>query len=209
MKKFAIGIGILAIFIVSCTSTNEKKEETKDSTENRSIAFPEDTQGISEVITRFVRAYISQDAEKANALIHPQLGLYIIYRPGASDRYERVDRLDFKHPIPEHFSYTRFENDYPLTFDKLPTFDCGAETWDKLGFFCDTTSQADQLTKIAAFEHEYGETSADELKQIEELEKDTFRVILTKDENLIFHVKKYQDKWYVLVLDRAYGWCDA
>src|SRR5690606_9260075 len=119
------------------------------------------------------------------------------------------DLIDFNRPVPEYFPYTTFENDYVLTFEKLPAFDCGEEKWDKLGFFCDTTSQARQLTTIATFDQEFNGMNEADLVAIKQLEKDTFRVILTRDENLIFHVKKHQDKWYVFVLDRAYAWCDA
>jgi len=195
--------------MASCTSSNNKNKDTKDTIKSTTVIFPEDTRGISEAITRFARAYLTQDQEKANALIHPDLGLYIIYRPGVADTYQKVDSIDFNRPVPEYFPYTTFENDYVLTFEKLPAFDCGEEKWDKLGFFCDTTSQARQLTTIATFDQEFNGMNEADLVAIKQLEKDTFRVILTRDENLIFHVKKHQDKWYVFVLDRAYAWCDA
>ena len=78
-----------------------------------------------------------------------------------------------------------------------------------MGFVCDTTAQATALTEIASFDYEFNGIDAVELAEIKQLEKDTFRVILTKNENLIFHIKNYDGKWYVMVLDRAYGWCDA
>ncbi|GHE29170.1 hypothetical protein GCM10017764_09830 [Sphingobacterium griseoflavum] len=194
------------MLLSSCNRT-KKTEETKNTvTDSAQLA---DTQAITEVITRFARAYMSQDNEKANALIHPDLGLYIIYRPGAMDTYEHVDSIDFKNPVPEHFPYTTFENDYVLTFGEVPTYDCGGEKWDKLGFFCDTTKQANQLAEIAAFKQEFKEIDEAAVAAIKNLEKDSYRVVLTQDENLIFHVKKHQGAWYILVLDRAYGWCDA
>lgn len=208
MKNISIFMCCYVILMASCTSSNKKNEESKDAIDKTALS-PEDTLGISEVITRFTRAYLSQDNEKANALIHADLGLYVIYRPGASDTYARVDSINFSRPIPKYFPYTTFENDYAPTFEKLPVFDCGEERWDKLGFFCDTTAQANQLTTIATFDHEFNGISDDELEEVKLLEKDTFRVILAKDENLIFHVKKYDHKWYIFVLDRAYAGCDA
>lgn len=197
------------LLMASCTSSNKKSEEAKDSTEISTISFPEDINPLSETITRFARAYISQDNEKANALIHPELGMYVIYHPGAGNTYERIDTLNFSKPVPEYFPYTTFENDFVLTFDKLPSFDCGTEQWDKRGFICDTTAYANELSEIAKFNHDFNGISETELTEIKQLEKDTFRVILTQDENLVFHVKKYEGRWYVFVLDRAYGWCDA
>lgn len=207
MKKLLWILLISSIFAVSCNSSSKKNEDNKDTAD--SIATFEQTQQLTEVITRFARAYISQDNDKVNALIHPDLGLYIIYRPGASDVYAHVSRIDFSKPVPNHFPYTTFQNDYTLTFEKLPVFDCGSEKWDKLGFFADTTATANQLTTIAIFRQEFENVSAAEVAQIKELEKDTYRIILTVNENLVFHVKKYEGAWYVIVLDRAYGWCDA
>ncbi|MFD2596963.1 hypothetical protein [Sphingobacterium griseoflavum] len=206
MRNLMLAFCCAAMLLSSCNRT-KKTEETKNTvTDSAQLA---DTQAITEVITRFARAYMSQDNEKANALIHPDLGLYIIYRPGAMDTYEHVDSIDFKNPVPEHFPYTTFENDYVLTFGEVPTYDCGGEKWDKLGFFCDTTKQANQLAEIAAFKQEFKEIDEAAVAAIKNLEKDSYRVVLTQDENLIFHVKKHQGAWYILVLDRAYGWCDA
>lgn len=207
MRKLALAFCATALLLAACNPSSKKTEEKKDSV---TLAVPTaDTQAITEVITRFARAYLSQDNEKANALIHPQLGLYVIYRHGAMDTYLRVDSLDFKKPVPEHFPYTTFSNDYTLSFEAVPSYDCGGEKWDKLGFFCDTTLQADQLTAIGKFKLEFKEINEAALTEIQSLEKDSYRVVLTNAENLIFHVKKYQGAWYVLVLDRAYGWCDA
>ncbi|WP_437919358.1 hypothetical protein [Sphingobacterium sp. LRF_L2] len=209
MKNLFLALFCITIGLTSCTSSNKKAEENnKDSV--TSTALPNaDKQQLTELITRFVRAYISQDNQKANALIHPDLGIYIIYRPGAMDTYQHVDSLDFQRSIPEHFPYSTFENDYVLQFDSLPVFDCAEEKWNKYGFFCDTTVQADQLTQIASFKHEFKEINDRTLAEIKQVEKNTYRVILTKNENLIFHVKKYEGSWYIFVLDRAYGWCDA
>lgn len=193
----------------SCSNSSKKNKDQVETADTSAVIFPDDTRDLTEVITRFVRAYSSQDNQKANALIHPDLGLYIIYRPGAADTYTHVDSLDFNKPIPEFYPYVKFSNAYTPQFDALPVFDCGSNRWDKLGFYCDTTQQASQLTKIAAFEHDFGQKSEAEVAEIEALEQDTYRVILTQEDNLIFHVKKYQDKWYIFVLDRAYGGCDA
>ncbi len=209
MKQLHLTLIIATIIAItsSCRQSSKKSEETKDTVTQ--VAPTEQEQQITEVITRFARAYNAQDNEKANALIHPDLGLYVIYRPGASDTYTRVDRIDFTKPVPEHFPYTMLQHDYVLRFEKLPIFDCGTETWDKLGFFADTAAVANQLTIIAEFEKEFNNATEAEVVRIKEVEKDSYRVILTVNENLIFHVKKYEGAWYVIVLDRAYGWCDA
>lgn len=208
IKHIQLSLVILLAILASCSSGNKSNTEKKDSI-NTAVKITPIEIAPNNVIESFVQAYIEKDNKRVNELIHPDLGLYVIYRPGAGDTYEKVDSLNFSTPFPPHFPYTTFENTYQLAFDKLPEYDCGYDRWDKLGFFCDTTRQADQLSQIANFQYEFEEISQTQLEKIEEFEQHTYRVILTKNENLIFHIKKYKGNWYVVVLDRAYGWCDA
>lgn len=202
---------LLTIFIGSCGEGNKKKDQKKEDMETITPATIEEENQLTEVITRFVRAYVSKDNQKVNALIHPDLGLTIIYRPGVSDTFVKVDSLDFIKPVPDYYPYTDIVNDYVLTFEKLPEFDCGTEKWSKLGFICDTTSHPNQLSNIIAFDKEFDESkfSEEQLEKIEVDEAESYRVIVTSDTPLIFHVQKYKGNWYVTTLDRAYAGCDA
>ncbi|MBE8713003.1 hypothetical protein [Sphingobacterium hungaricum] len=196
---------LVVLFFSACQNKKKAEEKTQES-----IALSEtDKQDLMNVITRFARAYLSQDNGKANALIHPDLGLVVIYRPGAMDTFTKVDSLDFKNPIPAHYAYETFSNQYALTFGSLPKLDCGNLSWDKQGFFCDTTENATTLSTLSSFYKEINEPFPLEEGQITELEKDSYRVILVDQSDLIFHVKRYENNWYVTVLDRAYSGCDA
>lgn len=213
MKKIILGI-IVLIIAASCNQggKNTDSDETRDSIVAVAPANVEEENQLAEVITRFVRAYISKDNTKANALIHPQLGIYIIYRPGVADYFVRQDSLDFAHPIPEQFAYPDISTEYALTFEKLPVYDCETTKWDKQGFVCDTASHPKQLSNIAAFQEEYNDHvySDDELEELERSEQESYRVIVTSElDPLIFHVRKYKGSWYVTTLDRAYTNCDA
>jgi hypothetical protein len=119
--------------------------------------------------------------------------------------------LDFNSPVPEVFAYPDLDTEYALTFEALPSYDCGTEKWDKLGFVCDTTKHPSQLSNIAAFEDEFDEDkfSEDELLKIEIAEKESYRIIVTSEYPLVFHVRKFKGAWYVTTLDRAYAGCDA
>lgn len=200
-----------SILVQSCNQTKSTSTDEKDSTQVVAPKTVEEVQQISEVITKFVRAYISQDQQKINALLHPDLGLTIIYRPGVADVFTRVDSIDFTKPVPEYFAYPKFNNDYVLTFEKLPDYDCGTEKWSKEGFFCDTSRHPDQLSNIALFQKEFNDKkfSDEQIESIKLNEKNTYRIVLTASENLIFHVEMYQGQWYVTTLDRAYAGCDA
>lgn len=211
MRKYWICIVAVWALCISCNQG--KKSDDVSTKDTASVVVPvtiDEQNQLSEVITRFARAYASKDNAKANALIHPDLGIHIIYRPGAADTFVKMDSIDFSKPIPEVYAYPDFSTEYALSFDKLPAFDCGTEKWDKLGFYCDTTSHPNQLSNIAAFEDEFDDKfSEDDLLRIEIAEKESYRIIITSDTPLIFHVRKYNGLWYVTTLDRAYAGCDA
>jgi len=210
MRNSFLFIVLILLVTAACRPTKKQNEEKKDS-----VTTPIDTNSVpvtsslQEVITEFAQAYIKQDQQKINAHIHPELGLYIIYRPGAGDEYTHVDSINFKKSVPEHFPYGKISASDLISFAKLPEFDCGTDRWSKLGFFCDTTKTPKQLSIILNFKKEFEAVSPAEISKIQNIEKDSYRVILTRGDNLIFHVKKYKDAWYITTLDRAYGWCDA
>lgn len=211
MRRLVGAVILLALSMASCRQGQNKAVEKKDSVAVVVPVTTEDRNELSEVITRFVRAYISKDNKKANALIHPDLGFTVIYRPGVADTFLKIDTIDFAKPIPENYAYPEIGNDYVLVYEKLPEFDCGTEKWDKLGLVCDTTSHPNQLSNIIAFEKEFDEKAFSEemLDSIEVNELASFRVILTTATPLVFHVQKYRGRWYVTTLDRAYAGCDA
>lgn len=212
MYKFLTFTVLLAALFVSCGQGSKKQEEgKKDTLEVAPPTGMEESASLNEVITRFVRAYASKDDGKINNLIHPELGLIVIYRPGASDTFVRIDSINFAKAMPAYYPYPSIQNDYVLVFEKLPEFDCGTEKWTKLGFFCDTTSHPNQLSNIAAFEKEFDESvfSEAQFENLEKNEAQSYRVIVTTKDPLIFHVQRYKGGWYVTVLDRAYAGCDA
>ncbi len=199
----------------ACNNSQKNTSASTDSIKREPIDGPEEVQQISEVITRFARAYLSQDNQKVNNLIHPDYGIAIIYRPGVMDTFVFEDSLDFKNPVPNHYVYNTFTHDKVLTFEKLPEYDCGTEKWSKLGFFCDTaaTSVTHILDTLVKYQEEFNEVKYDDnqKKQIDELEDGSYRVILnpTEENFIVFHVKQFGTAWYVTILDRSYGFCDA
>src|SRR5690606_22318529 len=160
---FFLCLGML--LIAACTSSNKKSEETKSTTDTTATTpVPAYTQGLDEVITGFTHAYLRRNQTKINTFIHPDLGLYVIYRPGAADTYQKIDHIDFDNPTPAHVPYCTFERNYTLRFEELPVFDCGKAKWDMRRFFCDATTQAKQLTWIATFYREFNGVSAREVE---------------------------------------------
>ena len=215
IKNYAVGLLAFIVLLGSCNNSSKTATAHQDTVTRASLNQPEEIQQISEVITRFVRAYLSQDNEKVNALIHPEHGLAIIYRPGVMDEFKLVDSFDFQNPVPESYPYTTFENDKTLTFEALPEFLCDTDKWTKYGFSSDTTatSVTHLLDTIMKYQGEFNGAKYDDktLERVSKLEDGSYRVILnpTDEHFLVFHVKQFEGSWYVTVLDRSYGNCDA
>ncbi len=215
IKNYGIALIAFIVLLGSCNNSQKSASAQQDTVTRARLNKPEEIQQISEVITRFARAYLSQDNEKVNALIHPQHGLAVIYRPGVMDDFILVDSFDFKSPVPESYPYVTFENDKMLTFEPLPEFLCDTDKWTKYGFSSDTTatSVTHLLDTIMKYQGEYNEVKYDDTVKTKAsvLEDGSYRVILNpSDEHfLIFHVKQFDGAWYVTLLDRSYGNCDA
>lgn len=216
-KSPIVWVLCLSLLIFGCnrSSNSENSESQIDSVDTPIVDSvvaipPQDTLAVC--IQEFIQAYAQQNTKAVNKLIHPDLGLKIIYRPGVSDTYVKVDNFDFEKPIPSYYSYAKLKNPTsPLRYSRLPTFDCGTEKWNKYGVYCDTVNHPKQLSTIAAFEGEFDpeKYSPSLLKSLASEERDSYRVIVTAEHPLIFHVQKYKGDWYVTVLDRAYATCDA
>lgn len=215
IKNYGIALIAFIVLLGSCNNSQKSASAQQDTVTRSSLNKPEEIQQISEVITRFARAYLSQDNEKVNALIHPEHGLAVIYRPGVMDDFKLVDSFDFKSPVPESYPYVTFENDKMLTFEPLPEFKCDTDKWTKYGFSSDTTatSVTHLLDTIMKYQAEYNEVKYNDIikARVSALEDGSYRVILNpSDEHfLIFHVKQFDGAWFVTVLDRSYGNCDA
>lgn len=216
----------LSIGVISCR--NNKKEDkavkiAQDSTPLDTISKPdtiekevkkEDTETLEEVLEKIAKAYTDQDSKTINNYIHPKLGIYIIYRPGALDSYVHQSSFNFSKPVPEYHSYEKLSYKGPLKAGKLPAFDCGTMKWDKLGFFYDKKSRPNELSQTAKFMNEIldAKINQTELQRLRNIETRSYRAIMTSNESeepFVFHVTKEGEKWYITVIDRAYAGCDA
>lgn len=220
---------ILICFILSAVSCRNNQKENKaikiaqDSVAVDTVAKLDtignevktaDTETLEEVLEKLAKAYSEQDSKTITNYIHPKLGLYIIYRPGALDSYVHQYNFNFSKPVPEYHSYEKLIYKGPLKSGKLPIFDCGTMKWDKLGFYYDKKSRPNELSQTAKFMNEIldAKISSTELQQLRSIEAKSYRAIMTSNETeepLVFHVTKEGSKWYITVIDRAYGGCDA
>lgn len=211
--KIYICAAVVLLLLYACNqNSNQQKTSTADSLKEI-IHIPEQIQRnqMDSVILGFAEAYIIRNQKEANSYVHPVLGLTVIYRPGVSNQFVKIDSLDFSDPSPDYYPYPEISGQGKLIYAKLPTYDCAQECWSKLGFYCDTTLRPRELSGIVQFEREFEKNTytQEDLDLILEAEASSYRIIMTTDNPLIFHIEKYQGNWYVTTLDRAYGGCDA
>lgn len=202
----------LFLLLNSCNPRTESNKKQQEYKENVIPLFKKNTvDSLHEVISSFVKAYKKRSNEKVNELLHPDLGLKIVYRPGVSDTFVEVKAINFDNPVPTYYDYPVISSDFILEYASLPKYDCATEHWDKLGLYCDTSTRPTLLSSIISFENQYSSNkfNKDSELRIQEFEKNSYRVILTSENPLVFHVQKYEGAWYVVVLDRAYAGCDA
>jgi len=208
--KYAFYLLLIFPLLFSCNPKNQKDQKKNDLSKRDTTALSADLKSTIETITA---AFAQQDSVTINNYIRNEWGLYLVYRPGSSDTYTIVDGINFEQPTPNYYQYPVFKNSSKLSFEVIPEFDCGTEKWNKEGFFCDTTCHPDILSQIVEFAKMYDVNAYEDqdIKQIKSLEKQSFRVIATGDDSdsFIFHISLFEGKWYLTLIDRAYGGCDA
>jgi hypothetical protein len=227
MIKKILSVCFIAIFLLSsCNRTAEKKESQLDSidtTTQDSLPVPQDSmidipeeapqsESLALAITKIIQAFHTQNSRELNNYIDKTVGFYTIYRPGVQAIYTHASAIDFNHPIPEYYPYPQTNFSGKVIFGQLPIYDCGKETWNKKGLFCNNKQHPTELSHTAKFMNEISDAkiSNTEIRKLKALEAKSYRVILTdKNAPLIFHLTNQNGKWIFTVLDRAYAGCDA
>ncbi|UIR55687.1 hypothetical protein LZQ00_15630 [Sphingobacterium sp. SRCM116780] len=220
--------GLCLIFVVllaSCNRTAEKKERQLDSIDTiakdtlvkpvDSVSIPEETskgESLQQAISAITHAYNTQDTKTLNQYIDNKIGFYTIYRPGVQEIYVHASAIDFNHPIPDYYPYPKSNFSGKVIFGQLPIYDCGKESWNKKGLFCNNKQHPTALSHTAKYMNEILESkiSETEMQKLKALEAKSYRVILAeKNASFVFHITQSGDKWILTVIDRAYGGCDA
>ncbi len=174
-----------------------------------------DTTGLALAISQVLQGLQQQDFEKINALIHPQMGLYLQFTIGSSFSFSRVEHLEKNDNI--HFSNMfasyQFADVIDCTYEPLPALICEEHTWAKTGNFY--YPQFQYLRAQYQLLLQYQMISPEELKGIESelatIDQNYVGVFLLnpKEENdLLLYFKRHDDHWYLTVWDMRY-FCDA
>ena len=156
------------------------------------------------------------DLESLNNYLHPETGIYLIYRIGVPDIYDHAKKLE-KYFIPyfEHPYKTPNANQlspYYLESNDSISYSCEYERWNKRGFFRSTGSDSllsETMTMMAlAYEQQVDPKT---LYKAKEIESRSVRIIHTPTgpDGLIFYLTRFGNKWYLTIIDRVTTDCSA
>lgn len=172
-----------------------------------------------QTINQVIAGFQQQDAQKINSLIHNDIGLYVMYRPGVLDTYNRTERLDFNAPVPGYLPYERPSKHALKRYNKVtrynvtPRFDCNKERWNMTGLFVGRTGENHLLSKSTEWlkKHEIPDLPDQDIAAMKRIESVSRRVVLIADDDssLVFHLSHIRGKWYLTLLDRLSDDCSA
>lgn len=200
MKLINFGIIILMIFNVGINGECANKRPSKKNFEKK--------------IEKIIKAFNEKDGS-LNQFIHPETGLYVIFRLGIFDQFQKVNKIDFDYPTPAHWTYPIVDPDCEINYEDLPVYSCVNDKWSKAGLFCDINNQNHLLSQTASNLVKYELTDSISQSMIDtfiELENRSHRVVLVdkmEGEGLIFYLTLINDKWYLTMLDRVSSDCST
>ena len=150
-----------------------------------------------------------------NELVSDKTGLYVLFRRGVYDTYDKVTKFDFEIPVPEYWSYPEYSYRYrEVWYESLPIFSCNTEEWSKTGLYCDTLKVDNLLSRTAEnlvkYEGDVTNIAPEDIRAYKQLEMKSRRVVLvTEEDSLIFYLTLIDGKWYITILDRVTEDCSA
>jgi hypothetical protein len=192
---------------------------------------------LEEAIHKIISAYSNKDMKTLNAFVLKDFGVGIISRPGSTnlmylyreldsenslggERYselppEELEReLSIKlspEGVEERFSFCDKLGGKEILFGELPSYDC--EQWDKPdGMYC--AEVRPELAKLAKITNEFvGDEIISEkaIKKLKEIDGKIHKVIAMGADGCVFafYLAYFNNKWYLVVIDKAIGNCDA
>jgi hypothetical protein len=205
---------ITTVAFVSCTSKNYDVPKEPDIPE---IAISESGQNkyaaLEKTIIKLVDAYNSQNQEEINSLVNKNEGVVTLYRTGVFNEFKRSAIYDFDNPVPPNYKYPHIPAEMKLQFTILPKFDCGSDSWDKYGLYCDTIYKDTMLSGTLENLRTYRGDKIDskEIMRMKKLEQNSVRIVLAQKDfqHFIFYLTLIEKRWYFTAHDRITGDCSA
>lgn len=168
---------------------------------------------LESAIIGLVTAFKEKNQSAVSSFVSKEQGVIVLFRFGIFDQYQKTSTIDFETPVPDYFPYYDFSTDLNLSFESLPTYDCSALEWTKIGMFCDTTKTSHLLSKTAKNLNTYmdGNISEKEIKSFENLEKNSHRIVVcdSTEGKFIFYLTRISKRWYLTIIDRVTSDCSS
>ena len=173
-----------------------------------------------------IRWYNDKNQDSLNSLIDDKTGLYLIYRRGTHDAENNLNKIClssnciYEENIPdwvqESIKKQKIKIDYTISYENYPTFQ-NCEVASKDGLYIDTLKVDRFLTEtiknyktVYAPESLYTDLEIKILiEKASKVENNSRKIILTKNQggyysgHFIFYLTKFDDKWYLTIIDFA------
>jgi len=182
-----------------------------------------DKKKLDNTIFKVVKYYNSKDEKEFNKLIHPDIGLYILYRNGSYDFWEKIKLLHFKKEWnnDSKISYwlkDRMKNQIIKTDNVIHKYsnrviECESIKAEGLFIVDDSdlkyilSNTIKQFIRTGEVEKKWDDELKSKLKEIKKWEDTNQRIVLTIKESgfygnsFIFYLSKIENNWYITIID--------
>ena len=170
-------------------------------------------QQFQQTVKEVVRAFSTQNKTALIPYINRDIGIYQLDKVGVFGHYNHLQSVSFSDQgYPQVlFTYSKGVKVLPLTYAKLPTWNCDKEQWSKRGMFVDTTQTNHLLSQTCKdrnhFVPDHIPTSL--IKQVYSLENKSRRVVVADSQGreLVFYLSYINRKWYWTIIDNLSSDC--
>ncbi|HGY1467970.1 TPA: hypothetical protein ACNVLA_004914 [Klebsiella aerogenes] len=167
---------------------------------------------LEETARQVMIGFENEDAELINSFIDKDMGLYVLFRRGASANYERLMQINFNQPVPEYLSWPTGGNHIPSNkeFERriIPLFEC-EEGWDREGYFISGYDSNHKLSATMVWTKLNDNSVSDaDISAARKLEFDSVRVVAVpykSSTGLVFYLSQLheQNNWSLTVVDQV------
>jgi hypothetical protein len=161
-----------------------------------------------------LNALAQRDSAALSKFVNPEMGVWLIYRPGAIDvalhTYAPAPKAGFPWVMGE-FNDRAFFGDLRKGYNK---YSCDSNAWQNSGFLYSDTTNDNRLNVIQDFRQKWlNEDIPEKDKKLAALALDgdvKFWYVEEKTQRgLVFHLKKHKGKWWLSILNFVDSDCGA
>lgn len=178
-------------------------------------AQPDKEAAFKKSCTKLLQAVSQKNLILINSLIQSEYGMYILYRPGAMDSYQHVEKLDGNYPFilaNQTIAKTDLKK-FTLKYGNLPKYNCERFVWNKKGYLIDSLKHFSPISEIVAFRIKYDQLMIGKTEdiRIHFMEDNSRKIVFTgsKGNGFIFYMMYMNGQWYLSMIDLVTTDCSA